>query len=85
VEVVAYDARWPLWFTELRARLTPYAVGLPHHVEHVGSTAVPGLAAGVEFTVEEADREVAVLTAEVGEQLRQSFAAATGSAGPGSG
>ena len=44
-EVVDYDPRWPLWFAEIRARITPYLTDLPHHVEHVGSTAVPGLAA----------------------------------------
>jgi GrpB-like predicted nucleotidyltransferase (UPF0157 family) len=44
-EVVEYDARWPLWFAEIRARLTPYLAEVPHTVEHVGSTAVPGLAA----------------------------------------
>ena len=42
-EVVDYDARWPLWFDEIRARLVPYVDGFV--VEHVGSTAVPGLAA----------------------------------------
>lgn len=42
-EVVDYDTRWPLWFEEIRARLTPYVAGFA--VEHVGSTAVPGLAA----------------------------------------
>jgi GrpB-like predicted nucleotidyltransferase (UPF0157 family) len=44
-EVVEYDPRWPVWFAELRAGLTPYLDGLPHQLEHVGSTAVPGLAA----------------------------------------
>jgi GrpB-like predicted nucleotidyltransferase (UPF0157 family) len=44
-EVVDYDPRWPLWFAEIRARVTPYLGDLPHHIEHVGSTAVPGLAA----------------------------------------
>jgi GrpB-like predicted nucleotidyltransferase (UPF0157 family) len=44
-DVVEHDPRWPLWFEEIRARLTPYLAGLPHAVEHVGSTAVPGLAA----------------------------------------
>ena len=43
--VVDYDPRWPVWFAEIRARLTPYLEGIPHTVEHVGSTAVPGLAA----------------------------------------
>ncbi|MDQ4069311.1 MAG: GrpB family protein [Actinomycetota bacterium] len=45
VEVVAYDERWPLLFAaaerELRAALAPWLVD----VEHIGSTAVPGLAA----------------------------------------
>jgi GrpB-like predicted nucleotidyltransferase (UPF0157 family) len=44
-EVVPYDSRWPLWFAEIRARLAPYLTGLSCQVEHVGSTAVPGLAA----------------------------------------
>lgn len=44
-EVVDYDPRWPLWFAEIRARVTPYLADLPHRIEHVGSTAVPGLAA----------------------------------------
>jgi len=44
-EVVEYDPRWPVWFAEIRARLTPYLTELPHQIEHVGSTAVPGLAA----------------------------------------
>lgn len=47
IEVVAYRASWPERFAELRdayaAALT--AAGVPHRVEHVGSTAVPGLAA----------------------------------------
>ncbi|MFD3404444.1 GrpB family protein [Kribbella sp. NPDC058693] len=44
-EVVEYDERWPLWFAEISADLEPYLDGLPHVIEHVGSTAVPGLAA----------------------------------------
>ncbi|MEV6284468.1 GrpB family protein [Kribbella sp. NPDC051770] len=44
-EVVTYDERWPRWFDELRAGLEPLLAGVPHVVEHVGSTAVPGLAA----------------------------------------
>ncbi|HET6987425.1 MAG TPA: GrpB family protein [Kribbella sp.] len=44
-EVVDYDPRWPPWFGEIRAQLTPYLAELPHRIEHVGSTAVPGLAA----------------------------------------
>ncbi len=45
VEVVAYDERWPQLFTaaerELRSALAPWLVD----IEHIGSTAVPGLAA----------------------------------------
>lgn len=44
-EVVEYDARWPLWFAEISAALEPYLDEFPHAIEHVGSTAVPGLAA----------------------------------------
>lgn len=44
-EVVEYDDRWPLWFAEISEVLEPYLGELPHVIEHVGSTAVPGLAA----------------------------------------
>jgi len=44
-EVVEYDPRWAVWFEEITAGLTPYLVDLPHRIEHVGSTAVEGLAA----------------------------------------
>ena len=45
VVIVDYDPRWPLWYEEERARLLP-AIG--HKIvalEHIGSTAVPGLGA----------------------------------------
>ncbi len=38
--MVDYDERWPVWFAAVRAALPSGLV-----VEHVGSTAVPGLAA----------------------------------------
>jgi GrpB-like predicted nucleotidyltransferase (UPF0157 family) len=44
-DVVEYDDRWPRWFAELRAGLEPLLGDVPHVIEHVGSTAVPGLAA----------------------------------------
>jgi len=44
-EVVAYDPRWPTWFEEIRRGLASYLAGVPHEIEHVGSTAVPGIAA----------------------------------------
>lgn len=46
VEIVAYDSAWPLRFQEeaavLRHALAAWLVG---PIEHIGSTAVPGLAA----------------------------------------
>ncbi len=43
--VVEYDERWPLWFLEISSVLSPLLAEVPHEIEHVGSTAVPGLAA----------------------------------------
>jgi GrpB-like predicted nucleotidyltransferase (UPF0157 family) len=40
-----YDPQWPLRFEELRARILAALGGLASAIEHVGSTAVPGLAA----------------------------------------
>lgn len=67
VEVVAYRPSWPLRFAELRdayaAALRQGAVPVVA-IEHVGSTAVPGLAAkpviDVDVVVEPADVERAV-------------------------
>lgn len=44
-EVVDYDPRWPAQFEALRAVADAALRDLPHVTEHVGSTAVPGLAA----------------------------------------
>jgi GrpB-like predicted nucleotidyltransferase (UPF0157 family) len=43
--VVAYDPRWPATFETLRDRADAALADVPHVTEHVGSTAVPGLAA----------------------------------------
>jgi GrpB-like predicted nucleotidyltransferase (UPF0157 family) len=46
VEVVAYDPAWPTLFAEEKARLREaLAPWLAGPIEHVGSTAVPGLVA----------------------------------------
>ena len=45
IEVVDYDAAWPAEYERLRERVTEALGGLVRRVEHVGSTAVPGLAA----------------------------------------
>ncbi len=45
VEVRAYDAGWPQQFAQLHALIWPAVRHLALSIEHVGSTAVPGLAA----------------------------------------
>jgi len=46
VEIVAYDSSWPLLFAqERRALLRTIASWLAGPIEHIGSTAIPGLAA----------------------------------------
>lgn len=44
VELVAYDAAWPSRFAREHRRLRA-RIGCPATIEHIGSTAVPGLAA----------------------------------------
>jgi GrpB-like predicted nucleotidyltransferase (UPF0157 family) len=43
--VVDYDEEWPRRFEKLRARIWPVVSDVAIRIEHVGSTAVPGLAA----------------------------------------
>jgi GrpB-like predicted nucleotidyltransferase (UPF0157 family) len=43
--VAEYDPRWPEAFQRLRDRVDSALTGVAHVTEHVGSTAVPGLAA----------------------------------------
>ena len=45
IVVVDYDPDWPEWYERLRAHIWPAVDGLALHIEHVGSTSVPGLAA----------------------------------------
>jgi len=45
VDVVPYDRRWPETFAALHDRLTVGLGDLAVGIEHIGSTAVPGLAA----------------------------------------
>jgi GrpB-like predicted nucleotidyltransferase (UPF0157 family) len=40
-----YDAHWPEQFEVLRSRIAPVLAALAAAIEHIGSTAVPGLAA----------------------------------------
>lgn len=43
--VVDYDPAWPRWFEALRSTIWAAVADVATSVEHVGSTAVPGLAA----------------------------------------
>jgi GrpB-like predicted nucleotidyltransferase (UPF0157 family) len=43
IEIVEYDSSWPASYAEERERLASVLLGVPIH--HIGSTAVPGLAA----------------------------------------
>lgn len=40
-----HDPVWAEWFVAIRAHVAPAFEGMPVAIEHVGSTAVPGLAA----------------------------------------
>lgn len=44
-DVVPYDDAWPATFASLAGRIAPTVADLDVTIEHVGSTAVPGLAA----------------------------------------
>ena len=45
VHVEKYDTAWPSWFEEIRNRIESQLQGIPHTIEHVGSTAIPGMMA----------------------------------------
>lgn len=59
IEVAPYDERWPARFTEWRSRLAAALAAAAIRIEHVGSTAVPGLAAKpiIDIQVSVADTE----------------------------
>jgi GrpB-like predicted nucleotidyltransferase (UPF0157 family) len=45
IEVVGYDRRWPAILAALKASIWPAVADVATKIEHVGNTAVPGLAA----------------------------------------
>lgn len=45
IVVSAYDSRWPTYFEQIRSVVWPAVQDIALSIEHVGSTAVPGLAA----------------------------------------
>lgn len=76
IEVVAYDERWPVRFAKWRERLALALGPAAIRIDHVGSTAVPGLAAkpivDVQVSVADIEDEPAYLSAveSTGLQLR---------------
>jgi GrpB-like predicted nucleotidyltransferase (UPF0157 family) len=65
VEIVDYDSAWPEVFEQHRRRIVAAVGAAAHRVEHMGSTAVPGLAAkpivDIMVTVDDPDDEAAYL------------------------
>jgi GrpB-like predicted nucleotidyltransferase (UPF0157 family) len=65
VEIVEYDPSWPVVFEEHRSRILAALGAVAHRIEHIGSTAVPGLAAkpivDIMVTVDDPDDEAAYL------------------------
>jgi GrpB-like predicted nucleotidyltransferase (UPF0157 family) len=63
IEVVPYDARWPRMFKRMRSRLAAALGSTAVRIDHVGSTAVPGLAAkpviDIQVSVPDVDDETA--------------------------
>jgi GrpB-like predicted nucleotidyltransferase (UPF0157 family) len=59
--VCPYNAAWPEWFQRVKARIEPVLCEVPHTVEHVGSTAVPGMTAkpiiDIDIVIERTDFE----------------------------
>jgi GrpB-like predicted nucleotidyltransferase (UPF0157 family) len=45
IEIIEYDLRWPEMFADIATRIGVALGPLAVRIEHVGSTAVPGLAA----------------------------------------
>lgn len=69
VAVVDHRPQWPLEFEQLAGQLRSAMGGVPLHIDHVGSTSVPGLAAkdciDVQIRVRSIDeaRDIALLSA----------------------
>lgn len=69
VSVVDYDPMWPLEFEELRASVSVAVRDIAISIEHVGSTAVPGLAAKpvIDMDIVVAESDVAHAIERLGE------------------
>lgn len=45
IEITEYNPEWKLWYNEIKEKVWPVCCDLALGIEHVGSTAVPGLCA----------------------------------------
>jgi GrpB-like predicted nucleotidyltransferase (UPF0157 family) len=57
VLVEPYDPEWPRWFTQIQALLYRSLAGTHDAIEHVGSTAVPGMTAKPIIDIDVVQRE----------------------------
>jgi GrpB-like predicted nucleotidyltransferase (UPF0157 family) len=57
VLVEPYNPEWPRWFTQIQAVLYRNLAGTYHGIEHVGSTAVPGMTAKPIIDIDVVQRE----------------------------
>lgn len=76
IELVPYDSEWPAQFASWKRRLLEVLQPTPRRIDHVGSTAVPGLAAkpivDIQVSVDDLEDEAAYVPAieSIGVQLR---------------
>jgi len=76
IALVPYDPAWPSRFEEWKQRLLAALPQPPHRIDHVGSTAVPGLAAkpvvDIQISVGDPNDEASYVPAieSIGVQLR---------------
>ncbi|HMG50345.1 MAG TPA: GrpB family protein, partial [Inquilinus sp.] len=66
IEVVDYDPAWPALFEEIRAGLERLLDGLVLEIQHIGSTAVPGLCAKPKIDVDIVLRSAEVIPEAIG-------------------
>jgi GrpB-like predicted nucleotidyltransferase (UPF0157 family) len=70
IQVVDYDPAWPSLFAQIRDRVWPHVSDVAVTIEHVGSTAVPGLAAKPIIEVDVVIPQKAKLTGVIGRLAR---------------
>jgi GrpB-like predicted nucleotidyltransferase (UPF0157 family) len=75
IEIVEYEPSWPAFYIAERERLAPLLPGVPIH--HMGSTAVPGLAAkpviDMIALVDDLEANIAAVARRAGYQLPARF------------